>query len=268
MKLVLLASVVYMSVQAFSPNIALLFLELALGFLFVRKHRSGHLKDVSIRKRLPHATLISAIIVVFICCFAVMSFSNEIFYALKSVLISVGDMNPFGTASMGTADRFSAMLSTVSVLLNYPFGSGWNTESVALMAHYGSSVYASHSFALRLLLELGPLGLFSYCWLILRHVKGAFCSDEKGAVVAVAVVCMTFAQFMNGITLLPYVWLLLGLSKGIELDGKCLESGKAWLADRAPVRGLPVQQHDSKVQSETMDARDDLLRNEGWLYEK
>lgn len=239
-KVVLLIGGVYLSVQASSPNIVLLVLEMILTALLGHRRRPAGLHLVRVRKKLSHATLILVILLIFIGVFVVMSFSDEISNTFAIFLASASDINPLGTADTGTAGRFSAMLSTMSVLLNYPFGSGWNTESVTLMAHFGGSVHASHSFALRLLLELGPLGLFFYCWLIWRHAKGAFRASAKGRIVAIAVVCMAIAQFMNGITLLPYVWLLLGLAKGIELDEKRFDSGDGGSAVGISTRGLPA----------------------------
>ena len=226
---VLLVGVAYMSVQAASPNIVLLIVEMALIALFGHARRSCDPQASHVSKKIPHVTLISVIVLGFIGCLAVMTFSDGIVNAFGNVLVSVGDINPVGTTDTGTADRSSSMLSALSALLDYPLGSGWNTESVALMVHFGSSIYASHSFALRLLLELGPLGLFSYCWLIWRHAKGTFRFSANGRVIAVAVACMALAQFMNGITLLPYVWLILGVARGFELDCQEVSETKAYM---------------------------------------
>lgn len=217
MRALVLVCVCYMAAEALSPNIAVLILEVALALLF---SRAGKLKkrQRTTDKVIPYSTIIAFLVLMFIGSLVLISFGSAISDAASAAMESLTDLNPFTSTDTGTTERFDSMMSALSALPNYPLGSGWNTESLALMSCSNGTVYASHSFALRLLIELGPLGLATYCWVIFRHTKGAFQSSKHGRFVAAAIVCMAIAQFMNGITLLPYVWLILGVARGFELD--------------------------------------------------
>ena len=221
-KVALMIGVAYISVQALSPNIGILILEAALLIITHRHFKHGKLQEVRARS-VSHTTIITIVVMLFFAVLSVMLFWGSISGLLDSVITSLGDLNVMSSADTGTAARFEAMMSTLSLLPSYLFGSGWNTESLVLTAHFGSSIFASHSFALRLLLEIGPLGLLSYCWVIWRHAVAVYRTSTMGRLVAVSIVCMALAQFMNGITLLPYVWLLLGISRGLTIDGNQAE---------------------------------------------
>ncbi len=219
-KAVILIGICYIMAQSLSPNAAILIVEGVLIILLSKSHNAGLKKKSSVRRTLPYATIFAILVLILIGGLACIRFSSIIAEAVDSVIDSFTDLDPMSSTDTGTLDRFNSMVSTVSILPNYPFGAGWNTESLILTSHFDGTVFASHSFALRLLLELGPLGLIAYCWVIMRHAKGAFHASQQGRVVGIAIVCMAMTQFMNGITLLPYVWVILGLSKDIELDKK------------------------------------------------
>lgn len=216
-KVALLIGVAYVSARALSPNVAVLLLEAALFLVVSRVPKAGrHGPDRA--KRLPHETIMAIIVLLFAALLSALLLSDAISGLFANVVDSLGDLNVASSTDTGTVERFDSMLRTLSILPSYPFGAGWNTENVVLTANFGSFAFASHSFALRLLLEMGPLGLLAYCWVVWRHATGAYHASRQGRLVAVAVVCMAVAQFLNGITLLPYVWLLLGIAKGIEIE--------------------------------------------------
>lgn len=216
-KALVLACICYMVVQALSPNVAVLILEAVLILILGRaRHEGGWIRPRM--RSAPHLTILALLALVFVGMLVLMAYGGVIIDAVSGAFDSLADLNPMSSRDTGTLDRFNSMLSAISILPRYPFGAGWNTESLVLTSSSGGAVFASHSFALRLLIELGPLGLAVYCWLIVRHARGALQSSRRGRVVGAAIVCMAIAQFMNGITLLPYVWLALGLARGIELD--------------------------------------------------
>ena len=216
-KVALIIGIVYISAQALSPNVAILIIEAVLLIVLNRHFGHGGLRDARARV-IPHVTIITFLVLLLAAVLSVVAVGDSIASLFDSVLISLGDLNVMSTTDTGTTARFEAMMSTLTVLPNYLFGSGWNTENLVLTAYYGSSTFASHSFALRLLLEIGPLGLLAYCWVIWRHAVAVYRTSAMGRLVAVSIVCMALAQFMNGITLLPYVWLLFGISRGLAID--------------------------------------------------
>ena len=216
-KAALMVGIAYVSAQALSPNVAILILEAILfismhGFFERKRLRGARARSYS------HATIITIIVLIFAAVLSLMFFWGSLSDLFDSVIDSLGDLNVISSTDTGTVARFEAMVSTLSVLPGYLFGAGWNTENLVLTAHFGSSTFASHSFALRLLLEIGLIGLLSYCWVIWRHSVNVYRTSNVGRLVAVAIFCMALAQFMNGITLLPYVWLLLGVSRGLAID--------------------------------------------------
>ena len=222
----LLAGVAYISAQALSPNVAILLLEAAL-FLVASKVPKGGGRRPDREKRLPHATIVAIIVLLFAVVLFALIFGDAISGLFANIVASLGDLDVASSTDTGTAARFDSMLATLSILPSYPLGAGWNTESVVLAENLGSSAFASHSFALRLLLEVGPLGLLAYCWVVWRHTVEAYRVSKQGRFVAIAIVCMTIAQFVNGITLLPYVWLLFGLAKGIGMEHAEAEERRA-----------------------------------------
>lgn len=218
-KVVLLAGIIYLSVQAFSPNVAILLIE---GMLFIATGGVlWRIKKVGSTK-FTHSAVVIVLVMIFAFSAACVIFGSNLVEglqrALEAVASSIADLNIASSTDTGTIDRFEAMTSTLSILPYYPFGAGWNTESMVLTAHFGQTTFASHSFALRLLLELGVIGFAAYCWMTYRHASAAFRSGVHGRYFGFAIACMVFAQFANGITLLPYVWLLLGVSKSLAFD--------------------------------------------------
>lgn len=216
-KTALLVGVVYVSAQALSPNVAVLMLEAVLVLVVrgVPKNRGSFSVQ---NKNIPHATIVAFFALLFATFLSVLLFGDAISVLVGNIVDSLGDLDVASSTDTGTAARFDSMLTTLSILPSYPFGAGWNTESIVLATTFGESAFASHSFALRLLLEVGPLGLLAYCWVVWRHASRAYRASRQGRFVAVSLVCMAIAQFLNGITLLPYVWLLLGIAKGIEME--------------------------------------------------
>ena len=216
-KAAMMVGVVYLSARTLSPNAVILIVELVALFVVSGQLKDGRSRYVQ-RRKTPHAAILAIAVLLFAAVLFLVLFGDAVADTLGMIVSSLSDLDVTSSADTGTAERFESMLATLSILPRYPFGAGWNTESLVLTAGFGESTFASHSFALRLLLEAGLPGFLAYCWVIWRHATGAFRSSKQGRFVAIAVVCMAIAQFMNGITLLPYVWLLLGLAKGIEME--------------------------------------------------
>ena len=106
------------------------------------------------------------------------------------------------------------MVKALSAIMYFPFGSGWNTESQVLTFLYGSSDVASHSFAIRLLLETGLVGLLSYVYLIIRHsVPLILTKNLRTISIGIGALFMLLCQFTNGTSMVPWVWALLGLAQ-------------------------------------------------------
>lgn len=139
--------------------------------------------------------------------------------AFESVSRSLSDLNVASSTDDGTLERWDSMMKALAALSQFPFGSGWNTESSVLVYIYGSSDVASHSFAIRLVLELGVLGLVSYIYVIVRHARLLLCSRSsiEALALGMAVVFLFVCQASNGTSMLPWVWALLGLAQSETL---------------------------------------------------
>ena len=212
-KVIFLVGILYLGFQSFSPNVLFLFLELFL-IAALLKNVSASIKY----RRIHRSVVLVGLLIVFVVCLAVIIYREMVVNLLYSLLNSLGDINPFQSSDSGTLDRFSSMRQTLEAIPQFPFGTGWNTESVVLSTLFGQGAVASHSFALRLLLETGLIGLSAYAWIVVRHAKCALAGGKFGVVVFAAVVFTAVAQFLNGATMLPHIWLLLGLAKGLSIE--------------------------------------------------
>lgn len=138
----------------------------------------------------------------------------------RAIETLVGDLDVSSTEDTGTADRWQSMIMAMKLIIQYPFGAGWNMESPLLSFNYGQGAYASHSFFIRLMLELGVIGLVSYLLMVYSHVKKLLITGIpfQARAVALGIAFMVLAQFLNGLTLVPYFWVMLGLARGYDMD--------------------------------------------------
>ena len=220
---ILALGVLYCSIQSFSPNLLFILLEVVSLLVITRSAYGTTTKCAPfLEKRLHHASVLSVVVVFAFAVIGLVIFGQSISGAIQQMLSTLGDLDPSTTMDTGTLDRMSAMTSSLSLVLQYPFGGGWNTESIILTSAFGTESFASHSLAIRLLLEVGFVGFAAYLWVMVRHSAAAFRSSDGLLAIAVclAVVGLAVAQCLNGTTLLPYVWLLLGVAKAMDISVK------------------------------------------------
>lgn len=204
----ILAATVFCCITAFSPNVLFMLVECAL-LLLVSPIKDGF-EEHKVRRGWIFVTL--ATLFAFICVVAL--HSDLVISGIESVMNAIADLNVLTSTDEGTMDRWESMLRAFSVCLHYPLGTGWNTESLVLSHAYGSDEVASHSYVIRLLLEMGIVGLVTYIALVLRHsipLLSRHSSIEEFAI-GLSVVFLFVCQTTNGITFVPWAWALLGLS--------------------------------------------------------
>ena len=209
-------------VTSLSPNVLFMLVECAL-LLTVSIKNSGF-NELKIRRELILMAL--AILFALLCLIALRP--NLIISGIDSVMNAIADLNVLTSTDEGTMNRWKSMQYALSACLLYPLGTGWNTESLVLSQVYGSGEVASHSFVIRLLLEMGVTGLIAYVALVLRHsipLLSRNASIEELAI-GLSVVILFVCQATNGMTLVPWAWALLGLSSvAIRTSGKRRQNG-------------------------------------------
>ena len=209
-------------VTSLSPNVLFILVECAL-LLTVSIKNSG-LNELKMRREWILMAL--AILFALLCLIALRP--DLIISGIDSVMNAIADLNVLTSTDEGTMNRWESMRYALSACLLYPLGTGWNTESLVLSHVYGSGEVASHSFVIRLLLEMGVTGFIGYVALVLRHsipLLSRNASIEELAI-GLSVVILFVCQATNGMTLVPWAWALLGLSSvAIRTSGKRRQNG-------------------------------------------
>lgn len=222
LRIVLVLCAVFCCVTSLSANAALFVAEIIIlaSLLFLGTPKSSNLSLL----RLSRVGIIAIPAVAFLVLLILLFNSEALLSALAGMGQSMGDINLFSSSDTGTVERWDSMQKTFEVCASYLFGTGWNTESLTLSYVYGFSDLASYNYAIRLLLELGVLGLIFYIIVIWRHSKPLFVSGATKTTLCLglSVIFLFVCQVTNGITLVPWAWALLGLArvKSLELKRK------------------------------------------------
>lgn len=202
----------YACLTSMSPNSIFLIIEV---LILTALHFSGGLTKLRLSDvRFNPFVILFALAVLLVSLFALFSKPELLSGAFDSLGRSLTDLNITSTTDDGTLERWDSMVKALSAISYFPFGSGWNTESQVLTFIYGSSDVASHSFAIRLLLETGIIGLLSYVYLIIRHSLRLVLTESPRTIsIGIGALFMLLCQFTNGTSMVPWVWALLGLAQ-------------------------------------------------------
>lgn len=203
----ILIATIFCCVTSLSPNVLFILVECALLLISLKK---GDAKVYKLRRGWIFVAL--AILFAFICLVALRW--DFVVSGIESIINAIADLNVLTSTDKGTMDRWESMLSALSSCLQYPLGTGWNTESLVLSHAYGSDEVASHSYLIRLLLEMGAVGIIAYASLVLRHSVPLLSrnSNVEELAIGLSVVFLFVCQATNGMTFVPWAWALLGLS--------------------------------------------------------
>lgn len=221
-KVLLIVLTAYCAITSLSPNIAFLLVEtIALAIVTSSNRNAGR---VSVH-RAPSQNGGYAALIVFaaITCLALFLFLNPSVVTNSFTLIedALAALNPFSSSDAGTTQRFKSMLQGLSIAVHNPLGYGWNTESLMFEFRYhGNSEMGSHSYAIRLLIETGVIGLVAYVGMIWRHSASLFkrTSSLESLSLGMAVLFLLVIQLTNGDPMVPWTWALLALARNARVS--------------------------------------------------
>lgn len=212
-RVVIILGTVFCVANASSANTAIFAIEiivLIVCFVLTSK-RHGDLS----RLRMDKSAIIMTIGIFEIVVIALLMNGGILNDLMDSVAQAFADVNVTTSIDTGTIDRWRAMTSSISAMQAFPLGAGWNTESVILAGITKGSYISSHSYLIRLMIELGPAGVIAFLFLIGQHVrKAARIGGGDGVILVTAVIFAAIVMFANGISPQPWFWLLLGLVNG------------------------------------------------------
>lgn len=203
----------FATITSKSPNAVFFMLELIVLWAVFR--RKG-CPEQQIRKRV---CLGGGVWLLIIAClvglFAYLLVKPETVNNVVSQLsIAFSDLNVAESKDGGTTERWNNMQLAFSLLSEYPLGTGWNMETYVMEHNFVGNVASSHTIILKYLVEIGPLGLGLYVYLIYRHsiplLKRNATSFQK--ILGIAVLFLFISQATNGLSLAPWMWLLLGMA--------------------------------------------------------
>lgn len=215
-RLAIVGTSVFCCVTALSPNAIFFLIEVLVLLAVYLSHNGGknHLSSA----RFSHGTIIAAFAIVLAATVFLMVDGDVLNDIVAALAQSLTDLDVSSTTDTGTLDRWNSMVKALAVCGSNLFGTGWNTEALTLSYIYGSGDVASQSYAIRLLLETGVLGLVSYALLIWRHSKPLLGGESMTDLCLCAgVVFLAICQVTNGMTLVPWAWALLGLARSRAL---------------------------------------------------
>ena len=132
-----------------------------------------------------------------------------------------GGLESSNITSADNQQRFQYMQNALSEFFRYPWGGGYNMAPSLTFYDYGTNT--TFSYALTLLVELGPIGLVAYGYFVFSMVVRLFgdslsCS-LSGVSIAVALVAYLAFQIGNGVGLTPLAWCLFALGS-IEIANR------------------------------------------------
>lgn len=150
--------------------------------------------------------------------------------------VAIADLDVTTSNDGGTTERWRNMQLAASLLEKYPFGIGWNLETYVMEHYFIGNVASSHTIILKYLVEIGPIGLALYIYLIYRHcwplLGNAATSFQK--ILGLGVLFLFLGQATNGVSLAPWMWLLLGMANA-EIRAAHLEPAAGNFAGKMAV---------------------------------
>ena len=203
---------VFATVTSKSPNTVIFVCELLVLWLLLRK--KGYAFAEKKRVRLS-GTIWLFLFVVLIGTVGFFAVKPDLFSSVISQLeVALADFNVSSSTDGGTTERWRNMQLAASLLGEYPLGAGWNMETYVMEHNFVGNVASSHTVALKYLLEIGPLGLGLYVYLICRHCVPLLSKKSTSfqKILGVSVLFLFIGQVTNGVSLAPWMWLLLGMA--------------------------------------------------------
>lgn len=203
----------FATVTSKSPN-AIFFVSELLIIYVLFKGDSQH-ERTRRRTSLPAGTWLLIIAVIAVVAFVLVLRQDLVASIISQLETAFVDLDISDTSDQGTLKRWDLMTKAASLLNVYPLGAGWNLETTIMEASFGTGAASSHTIILKYLIEIGPVGLLVYIFLIYRHSvplihRG---SSQLQKLLGIAVVFMFISQASNGVSLAPWMWLLLGMAK-------------------------------------------------------
>lgn len=235
------ATIVYIVVPSFIKTngtframvlVALLFLfgmsgtgnlVLFIGFIMVasiiRLNFSGGMRELLEKKRSRIEWMLMLLLLIGCLLTAFLFFYNAdaILNTADFDVFSKGWADGIASSNLSDADnseRLTYMLNAAAEYARYPWGGGYNMAPALTFADYGTNT--TFSYALTLLVELGPIGLATYLYFIgslvvsLTEHKDSRRAD--GTALSVAVLALFAFQVANGIGLTPLAWCVFALA--------------------------------------------------------
>jgi hypothetical protein len=221
-KMIIVILTGYCSVAALSPNAIFLVLEIVTLFI-MRPNKTSHTVGIGTNERdnagnSAVGTLAILGTIVLVAIFLMLN-PETMQLIINKIASAFDGLNMLSSKDTGTLERLEHMQIAAGIVVYYPFGAGWNTESYILRFWFGDSDVTSLSFAIRLLIEVGIPGFICYLYLIYSH---AFVLLKKSSgimckAIGVAVICLFVIQVTNGTSFIPWTWALLGLAQSAHL---------------------------------------------------
>lgn len=210
-------------------------LVLFIGFIMVacaiHLNSSGGLRGVFERRRTRIEWMLMLLLLIG-CLMVVLLFvsnADAFFDVMDFDVFSKGWADGIASSNLSDADnsqRLTYMLNAVAEFARYPWGGGYNMAPALTFADYGTNT--TFSYALTLLVELGPIGLATYLYfigsLVVSLAERRSSRHSDGAALSVAVLALFAFQVANGIGLTPLAWCVFALAS-IELYDKKKERG-------------------------------------------
>lgn len=230
-----LSALLFLFVISNTGNISLFVAFVLLTYIVVRSHRGETSSFFSKRRSSKEwlALLLVVVALAEVCLYAIAN-NDEVLKALDFDNLVKGLFGGLESSDITSSDnqqRFQYMQNAFEEFVCYPWGGGYNMAPTLTFCDYGTN--ATFSYILTLLVELGPLGLVAYVYLVLGMAVRLFKQRKNGSLfgvcVAVALVALLAFQTGNGIGLTPLAWCVFALAS-IEIaerkgdgNGYCLE---------------------------------------------
>lgn len=212
-------------------------LVLFIGFIFlaclIRMGAYDRSKGFCMRRRSGVEWLI--ILSLLMCAFTILiiSFSdiNGFLNSINFDVLSKGWTEGMASSNLSASDnqiRLEYMLNALSEFSRYPWGGGYNMAPALTFADYGT--YATFSYVLTLLVELGPLGLIAYVYFIGGLIAGLQTTNVGRQAdrvrLSIAVLALFAFQVANGTGLSPLAWCIFGLASIEQKRSLCDIAGE------------------------------------------
>lgn len=196
---ILTISITFLIALSGSGNFIIFLFGLIL-YYFISKKKVKKLSKNKLAKRLGF---------IFILLFVVLFLSSRINITDLTDMLKLS-FDGANIKDSSNNERFSFMMSALSLCLKYPLGVGYNIASKALIAYSGA--HASFNYWITVFLELGPLGLI--CYIYMMWINSINCIKEKNIIInklGIILLIMWFYQFANGTGFTPIIWIILSL---------------------------------------------------------